>query len=59
MDYFTMMSHMFKLLGYNGWVILIDEMELVGRLGKKARLAAYKNMRLSCFRGNTRNGSQP
>ena len=44
MDYFTMLSHMFKLLGYNGWVILFDETELLGRLSKKARLAAYKNM---------------
>lgn len=44
MDYFTMLSHIFKLLGYNGWVILFDETELLGRLSKKARLAAYKNM---------------
>ena len=39
-----MLSHLFKLLGYNGWVILFDETELIGRLGKKARLTAYKNM---------------
>lgn len=44
MDYLVMLSHLFKLLGYNGWVILFDETELVGRLGKKARLTAYKNM---------------
>lgn len=44
MDYFTMLSHMFKLLGYNGWVVLFDETELIGRLGKKARLIAYNNM---------------
>jgi len=44
MDYFVMLSHLFKLLGFNGWVILFDETELLGRLGKKARLAAYKNM---------------
>lgn len=44
MDYFTMLSHLFKLLGYNGWVILFDETELLGRLGKKARLTAYGNM---------------
>ena len=43
-DYFIMLSHMFKLLGYNGWVILFDELELLGRLSKKARLTAYKNM---------------
>lgn len=44
MDYFTMLSHLFKLLGFNGWVILFDETELLGRLGKKARLTAYNNM---------------
>ena len=44
MDYFVMLSHLFKLLGFNGWVILFDETELLGRLGKKARLTAYKNM---------------
>lgn len=43
-DYFAMLSHLFKLLGFNGWVILFDEGELVGRLGKKARLKAYSNM---------------
>lgn len=51
MDYFSMLSHMFKLLGYNGWVILFDEVELVGRLSKKARLAAYKNMAPFLFPG--------
>jgi len=39
-----MLSHLFKTLGYNGWVILFDEMELTGKLGKKTRLNAYKNM---------------
>ena len=40
-DYFSFMSHLFTQLGYQGWVILIDETELMGRLGKKARLNAY------------------
>jgi len=44
MDYFRFMSHLFCKLGYNGWVILVDEAELMGRLGKKARLNAYSNM---------------
>lgn len=44
MDYLAMLSHLFRQLGYNGWVVLIDETELIGRLGKKARLTAYKNM---------------
>lgn len=43
-DYFQFMSHLFNLMGYHGWVILIDETELMGRLGKKARLNAYRNM---------------
>lgn len=44
MDYFEFLSHLFVKLGYNGWVILFDETELIGRLGKKTRLKAYKNM---------------
>lgn len=43
-DYFYMLSHLFLQLGCSGWVILFDETELTGRLGKKARLKAYKNM---------------
>ena len=43
-DYFYFMSFLFQKLGYNGWVILIDEAELMGRLGKKARLNAYRNI---------------
>ena len=43
-DYFSFMSHLFTQMGYHGWVILLDETELMGRLGKKARLNAYRNM---------------
>ncbi|MCD8370424.1 MAG: ATP-binding protein [Clostridiales bacterium] len=43
-DYFRFMSHLFLQMGYHGWVILVDETELMGRLGKKARLNAYRNM---------------
>lgn len=43
-DYLLFMSHLFKTLGYNGWVILVDEAELTGRLGKKARLNSYRNL---------------
>lgn len=43
-DYFSFMSHLFLQMGYHGWVILIDETELMGRFGKKARLNAYRNM---------------
>lgn len=44
MDYFYFMSHLFRQLGYNGWVILFDEAELLGRLGKKTRAKCYINM---------------
>lgn len=50
-DYFSMLSHLFLQLGYNGWVLLFDETELIGRLGKKARLKAYKNMASFLFPG--------
>lgn len=43
-DYLSFISHLFLQMGYNGWVILIDETELMGRLSKKARLNAYRNM---------------
>ena len=48
-DYFAFMSHLFTQLGYNGWVILLDEGELMGRLGKRARLNAYRNMAYFLF----------
>lgn len=44
MDYFRFMSHLFVTLGYDGWVILFDEVELLGRLGKAARLNSYVRM---------------
>ena len=43
-DYFAFMSAMFRRLGYAGWVILFDEAELIGRLGKKARAKSYGTM---------------
>lgn len=44
MDYFAFFSHLFLQMGYSGWVLLFDETELVGRLGKKARMGAYANL---------------
>ena len=44
-DYFRFMSRTFRALGYDGWVLLFDELELIGRLGKKARAKAYVEMR--------------
>jgi len=43
-DYFAFMSTFFRKVGYAGWVILFDEAELVGRLGKKARAKSYSAM---------------
>jgi hypothetical protein len=37
-------SRLFPQLGCKGWVILVDEAELIGRLGKKARIKAYVNL---------------
>ena len=41
MDYFYFMSHLFQQWGYDGWVILLDEAELLGRFGKKTRAKSY------------------
>lgn len=42
--YFGMMADALSLCGFEGWVILIDEVELIGRLGKLSRLKAYNNL---------------
>jgi hypothetical protein len=38
------MSKCFRTLGYSGWVILFDEAELIGRLGRVSRMKAYRTM---------------
>lgn len=42
--YFGLMADIIQLSGFEGWVILIDEVELIGRLGKLSRFNAYKNL---------------
>lgn len=42
--YFGVLADAIRLCGFGGWVILIDEMELVARLGKVSRLEAYRNL---------------
>jgi len=42
--YFELMADVITWCGYKGWVILIDEIELVSRLGKAGRLQAYQNL---------------
>lgn len=48
-DYFYFLSKLFKELGYSGWVLMFDETELVGRLGKKTRLYSYRQMEKFLF----------
>jgi Protein of unknown function (DUF2791). len=43
-DYIAFVSHLFRQLGYRGWVVLFDESELIGRLSKKARAKAYQTI---------------
>ena len=40
-DYYRFMSHLFRQFGYDGWVLLFDEAELIGRMGKVARAKSY------------------
>jgi len=44
LSFFEFYSYLLKLLGYKGWVILIDEIELIGKLGMVGRLNSYKNL---------------
>jgi hypothetical protein len=41
---FGVMADAIALCGYKGWVLLLDEVELIGRLGKVGRLQAYRNL---------------
>lgn len=43
-SYFGVLADVIRWCDYKGWVILIDEMELIGRLGKASRLRAYCNL---------------
>ncbi len=43
-SYFGVMADALTWCGYKGWVILIDEVELIGRLSKVGRLDAYRNL---------------
>lgn len=42
--YVALMADLIQLCGFEGWVILIDEAELIGRLGRLSRLKAYRNL---------------
>lgn len=42
--FFGVLADAVRFCNYRGWVILIDELELVARLGKVSRLKAYRNL---------------
>lgn len=42
--FFGLMADTVCLCNYKGWLILIDEVELISRLGKVSRLKAYRNL---------------
>ena len=43
-DYLRLVDYLIRLRGYAGWVILFDEVELVGRLGRVGRAKSYANI---------------
>lgn len=43
-DYFRLIDFLIRLAGYAGWVMLFDEAELIGRLGRGGRARAYANV---------------
>ena len=43
-DYFRFLSFLLRRTGYKGWVILIDEVELLSKLGIGSRAQAYINL---------------
>ncbi len=42
--FFEFYPYLLQSLGYKGWVILLDEIELIGKLGKVGRLNSYLNL---------------
>jgi len=42
--YFGLFADVIRFCGFRGWVILIDEVELILRLGRVSRLKAYRNL---------------
>ncbi len=42
--YFRLMDRLVTLAGYRGWVLLIDELELLGKTGIGQRARAYSNL---------------
>ena len=42
--YFGVLADVIQFCGFKGWVILVDEVELIARLGRISRLKAYLNL---------------
>lgn len=42
--YFGVLADVIQFCGFKGWIILIDEIELIMRLGRVSRLKAYRNL---------------
>lgn len=42
--YFGVFADVIRFCGFRGWVILIDEVELIAHLGRVSRLQAYGNL---------------
>lgn len=40
-DYFLLLERLIRLAGFRAWVILLDEAELIGRLGRGGRAVSY------------------
>ena len=45
-DYFRFLHFFVRAIGYNGWVLLLDEAELIAKLGIGSRSQAYLNLGL-------------
>ncbi len=43
-DYFRLVDFLVSTAGYTGWVVLFDEAELIGRLGRGGRARSYANI---------------
>lgn len=46
MAVYRLLSHLIRLAGFSGWIILLDEVELVGKTGLGMRARAYANLSL-------------
>lgn len=44
LHYFKLMDWLIHRAGYQGWLVLVDEVELIGKLGRGGRSRAYANM---------------